>query len=82
MQDKTPGIRIDDFFVTFPEKDFIKEDKDGKMYLVVDIFKLSSNNELSKVKESEVTEEIETKISAYVNEILLQAIEEEENKHK
>jgi len=78
MENNIPGIQIDDYFVTFPQKDFIKEDEEGNMFLVVDIYKITADNKREKLPDGELTEEVEAKISAYVNEILLQAIEEED----
>ena len=75
---KIGGFRIDDYFIALPENDFIVEDEEGKMHILVDIYTLDKDNIKSRVNESEITPELEVKISAYINEILLQAIEEEE----
>lgn len=72
------GFRIDNYFIALPEKDFIVEDKDGNMHILVDIYTIDGDNIKSKIPESEITPELEVKISAYINEILLQAIEAEE----
>lgn len=75
------GFRLDDYFIALPEKDFIVEDKDGNMHILVDIYKLEKDNTRTKVEESQITPELEAKITAYINEILLQALEEEEKKN-
>lgn len=76
-----PGFRVDNFFVSFPDdQEIITEDPNGNMFINVDIFKLDNDNRI-RVKQEEVTEELQIKISAYINEMILQAIEEEEKKN-
>ena len=70
------GFRIDNFLICFPEGDIISEDENGMMAVNVDIFKLEKGNHI-RIKQEELTEDLEIKISAYINEMLVQAIEEE-----
>lgn len=76
------GFRIDNYFVTFPDdQELITEQPDGDMFINVDIYKMDDHN-MIKIKHEEVTEELEIKISAYVNEFLMQAVEEYKNKQE
>ena len=79
---KREGFRVDNFFVTFPPGDFIQEDDSGNLSVLVDIFKIDSNNNMQKTTNEEVTPELETKIGAYINEILVRAIEDAEREYK
>jgi hypothetical protein len=76
---KRPGFKVDDYLVIFPEGEFISEDENG-LAINVDIFKLDGDNR-TKISQGELTEDLEIKISAYINEMLTQAIEEEEKKN-
>jgi hypothetical protein len=80
--DKVVGIQIDDYLVHFVGDEFLKEDADGNLYIVTDIYKLDPvSKEKVKVEESEVTPELESKINAWINSALEQAIEREKG-HK
>lgn len=82
---KVEGIEIDGFLIAFPENDseLIKEDKDGNMFINVDIYKLDpKTGEKVHAEQSEVTPELESKINAFINEILLNAIEASEKGYK
>ena len=68
------GFKVGEYFVTFPPGDFIKEDKDGKMYAVVDIYKIEKNNKATKVKQDELSKELEDQINDELNKFLLAAI--------
>lgn len=80
-QVKREGFRIDDYFISFPsDKDFITEDENGMMSILVDIYQIDKDNNLTKITDNFVTPELETKIQAFINNVLLEAIEEEERK--
>lgn len=77
VRDGIVGFEVDGYFVSFPEKEeFVKEDENGNMYLLLDIYKLSGEGTLTKADKGVVTPELENKINAYVNEFLLQAASE------
>ena len=84
-QFKRPGFRIRDYFVSFPDGEFISENEDGTMNLAVDIFKMDVNNNLHpldpKTKDSEIAD-LQVDIEAWVNTALENAIQmyEKENK--
>lgn len=71
------GFKVDDYFIALPPKDFIVEDDDGNMHVLVDIYKLEGDTITSRLDESEITADLEQKISAYLNEMLIQAAEAE-----
>jgi len=68
------GFKVGEYFVTFPPGDFIKEDADGKMYAVVDIYKIEKNNKATKVKQDSLTKELEEQINDELNKFLLAAL--------
>lgn len=77
------GFKVGEYFVTFPPGDFIKEDEEGKMYAVVDIFKIDRNSKAVKVKQEEISKELEEQINDELNKFLLAAIQnEKENINK
>lgn len=76
------GFKVDDYFVSFPPGDFVQEDESGNLSVLVDIFKIDSNNKMQKTTSEEITPELETKIGAYINEILVRAIEDAEKEFK
>lgn len=71
------GFRVGEFFVTFPPGDFIKEDKEGKLYAELEIFKIDKHNKASKASQSEITPELEQQINDELNKFLLAAIDAE-----
>jgi hypothetical protein len=76
--DKVVGIQIDDYLVHFVGDEFLKEDDSGNLYIETDIYKLdSTTNKKVKVEESEITPDLESKINAWINSALEQAIERE-----
>jgi hypothetical protein len=78
---KRPGFKVDNFLIIFPEaEEFVTEDENG-LAINVDIYRLEGDNRV-KIKQGELTEDLEIKISAYINEMLMQAIEEEKNNVK
>jgi len=74
--DKKPGFRIKNYFVTFPEDEFIKEDDDGKFYILADIYKIENDKTTAnKLASDEITPEIEQLISDEVNRLLMEGME-------
>jgi hypothetical protein len=71
---KKDGFRVDDYFICFPDGDFIDEDENGAMTIAVDIYSIDVNNSLNPVKQESVTEELQVKIEAYINKFLEDAI--------
>ena len=71
-KDKRPGFRLGDYFVTFPDDEFIKEDEEsGRLYILADIYKIDNDKTTAyKLKESEITPQIEKMISDEVNRLL------------
>ena len=43
-----PGFRMGEYFITFPDDEFVKEDADGRMYVLTDIYKIGKNNTTAK----------------------------------
>lgn len=72
-ENKSLGIRIDDYVISFPEGDFIEETDEG-LSVLVDIYKVIGN-ERTRVAQEEITEELRSKIEAFINTILLEAVE-------
>jgi len=82
MENKRHGFMIDNFLVTFPdEKDFVEENEDGTMAIIVDIYKVEAGKQIP-VDQSEITPELEEKIGAFVNNMLTEAIEKAEKSSK
>jgi hypothetical protein len=75
------GFRVLDYFVTFPDGDFVKEDKDGRMYVLADIYKINKDNKTVKVQQNELTPEIEELINDEINNILLEAMNAMKNEN-
>jgi hypothetical protein len=66
-----PGFRMGEYFITFPDDEFVKEDADGKMYVLADIYKIGSNNTNAKrVSQEEITPELEEMINVEINRLL------------
>lgn len=81
--DKIEGFRIGDYFVTFPDmEEIIKEDTDGRYYINVDIFKIDSSRNVSKMDNSEVTPEIEQMITDELHRLLSEGLDLAKDKHK
>lgn len=72
------GFRVGEYFVTFPPGDFIKEDKDGKLYALVDIFKIDSNNKAVKLNQKSISKELEDQINEEINKFLYAAMNAEQ----
>ena len=75
-KDERPGFRIGDYFVTFPDDEFVKEDEEtGRLYILADIYKIDNDKTTAyKLKESEITPAVEQMISDEVNRLLLDGI--------
>jgi len=81
--DKKTGFRVGDYFVSFPEDEFIKEDPEtGGMYVLVDIFRLDRDNNAFRVEQSDITPEIEHLVNTEINKMLTAAIAELEKADK
>ena len=77
LGDKRPGFRVNDYFITFPEDEFVKEDDEGKLYIIVDIFKLEKDSLTAvKIQKEDITPEIEDIISKEINRLLLEGIDD------
>lgn len=75
-KDKRPGFRIQNYFVTFPDDEFIKEDDDGRFYILADIYRIENDKTTAnKLQSDEITPEIEQLISDEVNRLLMEGIE-------
>ena len=69
-EDKRPGFRVGEYFVTFPNEDFVKEDEEQRLFVEVDIFRIGPDNTAIKLDNSQVTPEIEDMISVEINKML------------
>jgi len=83
MENNRPGFMIDNFLITFPTEkgeDFVEENEDGSMTIIVDIYKVEAGKQIP-VEQSEITPELEEKIGKFVNDMLTDAIDrlKEEN---
>jgi hypothetical protein len=76
-KDERPGFRIGNYFVTFPDDEFVKEDEEtGRLYILTDIYRIDNDSTTAyKLQESEITPAIEMMISNEVNRLLLEGIE-------
>jgi hypothetical protein len=71
---KKPGFKIGDYFVSFPADEIIKEDENGKLFILADIYKLDNNKIATRLKESEITPEVEALINDEIMRLLSGAI--------
>lgn len=76
-KDDRPGFRLGNYFVTFPDEEFVKEDEEtGRLYILTDIYRIDSDSTTAyKLKDTEITPAIEKMISDEVNRLLLEGIE-------
>lgn len=82
MENKRPGFMIDNFLITFPdEKNFVEENEDGSMTIIVDIYKVEAGKQ-TPVEQGEITPELEAKIGNFVNDMLTEAIEKLKETHE
>ena len=72
------GFKVGEYFVTIPPGDFIKEDKNGMMYAVLEIYKIDSDNKATKVRQDSLPKEVEEQISEELHKFLYAAIENED----
>lgn len=73
---KVEGFKIGNYFCSFPtNRDFLQEDDDGRMYVLVDVYHLEQDDVMRKLEQEEITPEIEGMISDEINRILLEAVD-------
>lgn len=73
---KIEGFKIGNYFCSFPtNRDFLQEDENGRMYVLVDIYHLENDDIMRKLEQEEITPEIEEMISEEINRILLEAVD-------
>lgn len=84
LTSKKPGIKFENYLITFPDIDnLVYENENGEMFVNVDIHHIDSENNTTRIKENELTPELEQKIQEYINNFLVQAIEaDKENSDK
>jgi hypothetical protein len=75
MSKAKPGFRVGQYFCSFPEGEFIKEDEDGNLFVMVDIFKINKDDSVEKIQQSELTPDVEEQINSAINTMLLEALE-------
>lgn len=81
--DNITGFRVGDYFISFPEDEFIKEDPEtGGMYVLVDIYKLDEAGNAFKVEQEEITPDIENMVNTEVSKMLTAAMDEMKSKDK
>lgn len=73
------GFKVGEYFVTIPPGDFIKEDKNGKMYAVLEIYKIDKDNKATLVKQNDIPKEVEEQISEELYKFIYAALEEDKN---
>jgi hypothetical protein len=82
MDNKIEGFRVGEYLIAFPPGDFVQEDENGEMFLLVDIYKIDNvTGESTKINKDGMPPELEEQINEELNKILLAAIEMEENKN-
>jgi hypothetical protein len=75
-KNKKPGFKIGDYFVSFPpDQDIVKEDENGKLYILADIYKLDNNQIATRLKENEITPEVEALINDEIIRLLSSALD-------
>ena len=80
---KKTGFRVNNYFVSFPEDEFIKEDPEtGNMYVLVDIYRLDEQGNAFKLEQDEVTSDIEALVNTEISKMLNAAIDAVEAKDK
>jgi hypothetical protein len=73
------GFRVGEYFVAFPDGEFIKEDADGKLFVLVDVYKIDPLNKAVKVDIKELPEGLDILINDEINKFLVAAIDAEKN---
>ena len=79
MGKAVPGFRVGQYFCSFPEGEFIKEDESGNLFVLVDIFKINKDDSVVKVQQDELTPDIEEQINDAINKMLLEALANDKN---
>lgn len=65
----------DEYAISFPQdEDFITEHEDGTMSILADVYKIVDGKNM-KLDNGTITPEIQVRIEAFVNEMIMQAIE-------
>lgn len=73
---KVEGFKVGNYFCSFPtNRDFLQEDEDGRMYVLVDVYHLEQGDIMRKLEQEEITPDIEEMISEQINKILLEAVD-------
>lgn len=77
---KKPGFRLDDYMVIFPDVDnLIQQNEDGSMSVVVDIYKVSKDNQTTeRIPHGSLPPDIEEKIQQHITNMFESAIAESE----
>lgn len=68
------GFTLGNYFVSFPPGDFIQEDPEGKLYVLVDIYRIQGDNSVVKVKNKDIPAELEEQINDQINKFLMEKI--------
>ena len=82
MPELIDGFKVGNYFVSFPEGDFIKEDENGNMYAEVNIYEMTKKGDTRLLDKKEITQEINDMISDQLNEMILQAVNLVENNNE
>ena len=82
MPELIDGFRVGNYFCSFPDGEFIKEDKDGNLFVLVDIYTVDKDNRVTRVPQSNVSEEAAEQINAEINRMLLDALDNVKNSEK
>ena len=79
-QNKKPGFRLDEYMVVFPDVDnLIQQNDDGSMSVLVDIFKVSDDNQTTeRIPHGNLPSDVEEKIQAHITNMFENAIAESE----
>lgn len=78
VEKEIEGFRIGSYFVSFADKgSIINEDEQGRLYLEVDVFRIGTDESVTKLEQKEVTPDIEQMISDELSRILMENINTE-----
>ena len=70
------GFRIGEYFVTFPPGEFVKEDEDGHMYVLVDIYKINKDNKATRMQNEHISDELHEQINEQINKFLVAKLDD------
>jgi hypothetical protein len=73
------GFTIGNYFVSFPPGDFVQEDADGNLFVLVDIYQIQGDNSVIKVNNKDVPPELEEQINEQINKFLMDMLDREES---